>query len=164
MQGRPVVQEIIHWFCTGGNCGLVTPNGDIYWINISSDNGLLPDGTKPLSKPMATSHGWVSAAFTLEQFISQWLSYYSKNDFENYNLKITVKSPRHQWVSIVSGHANKVWDQVLMVYFYILLPDDESLGCTFVDVWLYIRRCYVHGEKRSHSLISNLLKWVAFGF
>ena len=26
------------------------------WVNIGSSNGLLPDGTKPLSEPMLTDH------------------------------------------------------------------------------------------------------------
>ena len=33
------------------HCGLVTHMATNTWINIGSDNGLLPDGTKPLSKP-----------------------------------------------------------------------------------------------------------------
>ena len=28
------------------------------WVNIGSGNGLLPDGTKPLSAPMLTDHQW----------------------------------------------------------------------------------------------------------
>ena len=30
------------------------------WVNIGSGNGLLPDGTKPLPKPMLTYHQWGS--------------------------------------------------------------------------------------------------------
>ena len=40
----------------------------IWWqktcVNIGSDNGLLPDGTKPLSEPMLTFHQRYSVAFT----------------------------------------------------------------------------------------------------
>ena len=47
---------------------LVTPYGDMIWVNLGSGNGLLPDGTKPLPEPKLTFHwGW-SAAFTWEQF------------------------------------------------------------------------------------------------
>ena len=28
------------------------------WVNIGSDNGLLPDGTRPWSEPMMTYHHW----------------------------------------------------------------------------------------------------------
>ena len=38
------------------HCGLVTPYGDIIWVNIGSGNGLLPEGTKPLPEPMLTYH------------------------------------------------------------------------------------------------------------
>ena len=50
-------------FCLGLNvligihCDLMTPYVDIdLKVNIGSGNGLLPDGTKPLSEPMLTYH------------------------------------------------------------------------------------------------------------
>ena len=36
--------------------GLVTPCVTQIWVNIGSCNGLLPDGSKPLPKPMLTYH------------------------------------------------------------------------------------------------------------
>ena len=39
--------------------GLVMPYGDReseIWVNIGSDNGLLPDGAKPLPESMLTTH------------------------------------------------------------------------------------------------------------
>ena len=39
------------------------------WINIGSGNGLLPDSTKPLVKPMSTSHRWALVAFGWGQFL-----------------------------------------------------------------------------------------------
>ena len=38
------------------------------WVNIGSGNGLLPDGTKPLSEPMLTDHQWSPVAFIEGQF------------------------------------------------------------------------------------------------
>ena len=38
------------------HCGLATPYGVGIEVNIGSGNGLLPDGTKPLPKPMLTYH------------------------------------------------------------------------------------------------------------
>ena len=35
------------------------------WVNISSGNGLLPDGTKPLPEPMLTDHLWSAVTFIL---------------------------------------------------------------------------------------------------
>ena len=46
------------------------------WVNIGSGNGLLPEGTKPLPKPMLTYHQLGSAAITWEQFHSECQSYY----------------------------------------------------------------------------------------
>ena len=41
------------------HCGLVVPHGGInIWVNIGSGNGLLPDGIKPLLKPMLTYRQW----------------------------------------------------------------------------------------------------------
>ena len=37
-------------------------------VNIGSDNGLLPDGTKPLPEPIMTNHQWGLVAFTWGQF------------------------------------------------------------------------------------------------
>ena len=42
--------------CTLTHCGLGAPYGDIDLGKTDSDNGLLPDGTKPLSEPMLTNH------------------------------------------------------------------------------------------------------------
>ena len=52
-----------------GKCIIVsdTPNVlFVIWINAGSDNGLLPDGTKPLLEPVLTSHqrDFDSVAFT----------------------------------------------------------------------------------------------------
>ena len=33
-------------------CGQVISNGGIELVNITSDNGLITDGTKPLTEPM----------------------------------------------------------------------------------------------------------------
>ena len=58
-------------------CGLVTPYGDIIWVNIGSGNGLLPDGTKPLPEPMLTYHQSGLVAFTQWQFHTKCSIYLS---------------------------------------------------------------------------------------
>ena len=45
--------------------------GDAIFINIVSADGLLPDGTKPLTAPMLTCHQWSPVAFTWGQFHSK---------------------------------------------------------------------------------------------
>ena len=79
----------------------MTPYGDIYiWVNTGSGIGLLPDGTKPLPEPMLISHQWGSVAFIWEQFCKRCISYQSQKLAWNYLSKMTVKSPRGQWVNL----------------------------------------------------------------
>ena len=66
------------------------------WLNFGSSNDLLPDGTKPLPKPIMTSHRRCSVAFTREQFHELNPSLV----FGNYTSKITTTNPRGQWVNI----------------------------------------------------------------
>ena len=51
------------------HCGLVTLYGigEKILVNTGSSNGLLPDGTKPLLKPMLTYHQWGCVVFTWGQ-------------------------------------------------------------------------------------------------
>ena len=72
------------------------PYGDIYLVNIGSDDGLLPDGTKPLPEPMQINHQWSLVVFPLGQFCSKCM----QDEFENYILNITVKSPRGPWIKV----------------------------------------------------------------
>ena len=46
--------------------------------NIGSDNGLLPDGTKPLPEPMLTDHQWSPVSFILGQFHKRCLKHQSQ--------------------------------------------------------------------------------------
>ena len=47
------------------------------WVNIGLDNGLLPDGTKPLPEPMLTDHQWSPVTFILGQFQRKCLNHQS---------------------------------------------------------------------------------------
>ena len=49
-------------------CGAVTPYGVIDVVNIGSANGFLPDGTKPLPKPMLNNQQWGLVTFSRGQF------------------------------------------------------------------------------------------------
>ena len=57
-------------YCKYQFISLWTCDASYIWIYIGSDNGLLPDGNKPLPKPMLTCHQLASVAFTWEQFHS----------------------------------------------------------------------------------------------
>ena len=48
------------------------------WVNIGLGNGLLPDSTKPLPKPMLTDHQWGIGAFTWVQFYRKWVQFHRK--------------------------------------------------------------------------------------
>ena len=59
--------EPVHWHTYASpvlltHCGQEMPHGDIDLgqINIGSDNGFLPNSTKPLPEPMVTYHQWRS--------------------------------------------------------------------------------------------------------
>ena len=69
--------------------GLVTPYGD----NISSDNGLMPDGTKPLPEPMLTDHQWSPVTFTLGQFHKRCLNHQSLKSIWKSNITFHSNFP-----------------------------------------------------------------------
>ena len=46
-------------------------------VNIGSDNGLVPSGTKPLTEPVLTNHQWGHMAFTWGQFHRKYSRYLS---------------------------------------------------------------------------------------
>ena len=74
------------------------------WVNIGSGNGLLPDGTKPLSEPMLTDHQQSPVTFILGLFHKRCLNHQSPNLFENCMFKFPLKSPRDQWVNCAWLH------------------------------------------------------------
>ena len=45
------------------------------WVNTGSGNGLLPDGTKPLPKPMLTDHQRSPVTFIVGQFRKRRLNH-----------------------------------------------------------------------------------------
>ena len=51
-------------------CGLVMPYGNIDIHNSSSGNGLLSDGTKPLTEPMLNNHQWSLLASILDMSLN----------------------------------------------------------------------------------------------
>ena len=55
------------------------------WVNISSGNGLLPDGTKPLPEPMLTDHQWSPVTFILGLFHNRCLNHQFHSNFPGTN-------------------------------------------------------------------------------
>ena len=68
------------------------------WVNIDSGNGLLPDGTKPLSEPMLTYQSSKMFSDINLIVISQVLMINQWHEFHDYIFKMTV-SPRGRWVT-----------------------------------------------------------------
>ena len=68
------------------------------WANIGSGNDLLPVGTKPLPEPMLNLPWKVfcdihSRTISQEVFVNLIC-----NVFRDYTLKITITSPKGQWI------------------------------------------------------------------
>ena len=77
------------------------------WVNISSGNGLLPDGTKPLPDPMLTYHQWGLTTFLWGQFHNRCLHHQSlKLDWEITYKKFHLNAP---WSYELSDNRTRTW-------------------------------------------------------
>ena len=68
--------------------GLVTPYGSLIGVNIDSSNGLLPDGTKPLSEPMLNNQKWVLWLSLKSKLTGSAEDIYHWCEFENWKLLV----------------------------------------------------------------------------
>ena len=88
------------------------------WVNIVSDSGLLPNGTKPLPEPMLTDHLWSLVTFILGKFHKRCLSHQSlksilkfHSNFPSANELILLAKTsahlysKHSWYSMTHNHA-----------------------------------------------------------
>ena len=72
----------------------MTENGPGIWVNIGLYNGLLPNSTKPLPKPMLTNHQTSSVAFSWEQLHRNCLRYlFGKRSWKLHPLKLFLRLP-----------------------------------------------------------------------
>ena len=69
-------------------------------VNIGSGNDLLPDSTKLLPEPMLTYRQWDPVPFIWWQFYKKHISRHWLKLDESYSSKMSLKSPRGQWVNI----------------------------------------------------------------
>ena len=77
------------------HCGLEMPYIATYtWVTIASDNGLLPDGTKPLPEPMLTLISEVLWHSLESNFTVSVEATILHNEFENHTFEITATPPR----------------------------------------------------------------------
>ena len=82
----------------------MTPYCFNIWVIIDSGNGLLPDGTKPLSEPMLISQKWGSVVLTPEHFHTTAQAAILYNELENCTLKI---SATYIWGQCVNNFCHK---------------------------------------------------------
>ena len=91
----------------------------------------LPDGTKPLPKPMLTNNQWGLVEFTLGLFHRNCSRYLSLTfDFEKYSFKITAASPRVQWINLVYVY----FSGEMRISWYLLV---NSALFVVVSVWKF---------------------------
>ena len=93
--------------------------GTEIWVNISSGNGFLPDGTKPLPEPMLTDHQWSPVTFILGQFHNRRSNHHSLKSVWNGMSQISFKFPRDQWVK------GKIMNP--QIYSYLRCQSHESV-------------------------------------
>ena len=109
------------------------------WVNIGSDNGLLPDGTKPLHEPTLTNLQWGVVTFTSGQFHGKSSRYLpliclKKNKFE-FPIGIWVK--HHRW-QLIKVNDEALWGMDWQIFDSLphCIWHDALLGCQ--SQWLCI--------------------------
>ena len=76
----------------------------VTWVNISTGNGLLPDGTKPFPKPVFTYHQRYFMAFIWDQFSKKLTSkVYRDNHIISNTEKPFIMTTRQSWLSPLSS-------------------------------------------------------------
>ena len=84
------------------HCSLVTPYVDINESTLAQIIACCLTAPSNYLNQCATSHQWVSVAFTWEQFIISAQAIILYREFENYTFKSIATFPRSQWVNIGS--------------------------------------------------------------
>ena len=92
------------------------------WVNIGSDNGLLPDDTKPLHEPMLTYHQQGRMTFILGQVHKRYLSHQS--------LKLFGKLNTQNIIHIFPGTNELTW----IFHFAACLDNNYNM-----TVWILAR-------------------------
>ena len=90
------------------------------WGNIGSGNGLLPDGTKPLSEPMLTFHHLIPVTYMERQFHQRYLNHQS--------LKSVWKLHTQNFIEIPQGPMSlltiDVWNEYNALISHNILSGD----------------------------------------
>ena len=78
-------------------------------VNIGTDNGLVPSGTKPLSGPMLIYHWWDPSTFTFMHFMEVFQGINHHDTVENNTFNSTTISSKPEWVNALSASSNLLW-------------------------------------------------------
>ena len=111
------------------------------WVNIGSGDGLLPDGTNPLSEPMLTDNQRSPVTFILRQFYKSCLNYHAVTKI---HLKITY----------LKFHSNQHFIQIKLTH-----PPGQN-GCPFAQT-IYSDAFFL--DEKFCILIKISLKFVPNG-
>ena len=129
--------SLTHW-------GLVTLE---ILVNTGSGNGLLADCTKPLPVPMLTYHQYGPVAFIWGHYhVKIWRYQSLKSKIEGYIFKITLRSPRGQWVKskLKSVEFFMAWrlmtPQTTSSCVQIIRTDIKLQTMTWMSIWLLLRQ------------------------
>ena len=93
----PISLTVFHWNkpVPVNSCGLVMPYGALLtWVNIDSGNCWLPNGTKPLSKLMSTSHQVGAVAFTWEQSYGKFPKFFIMSSLNGFYSNYSQQKPK----------------------------------------------------------------------
>ena len=121
------------------------------WVCMGSGNGLLPDGTKPLSEPVLTYHQSVlshSPESNLTRSAHELNPYHV---FRGYTFKITTTSLSGQWVNHSRlGHSDTIWQHRSASTLA------QVMACCLMAPSHYLNQCWLLiNEVLWHSSESN---------
>ena len=100
------------------------------WINIGSGNGLSPEGIKQLPEPMVTYHKYDPVAFIWEQIHDRYLYHQFLISLSKLFVKISLKSPRVQWINYWDHNTQQDW--VCFDFVISILPQTEALYPNYI--------------------------------
>ena len=100
------------------------------WVDICSDNGLLPEGTKSLPEPTLTYHQCCTMIFTWVQFHKRYLNHQS-------HTKKKKRSMQSHWTAFVKMHKNALLSHGILIGIFFLALWSHIVQCKFLHAILY---------------------------
>ena len=130
------------------------------WVNIVSGNGLLHDGTKPLTEPTLTNHqgclvlitfGWFHKRYLIHQLLKfDWKL--PKNYSES---KILFRSARGQYVNLWTAGNTQMHTQHCSYW----CPGAKTPGHQYPPCWWNIHYIVSVSFRNITTRMDNIRKW-----